>query len=41
MRADRIVVRELPARQTSEMPFVDHDDVIEAFRSNRPDGSDS
>ena len=37
MRAGRIVVREVPVQQTSEMPFVDHDDVIEAFPSNRPD----
>jgi hypothetical protein len=37
MRAGRIVVHEVPAQQTSEMPFVDHDDMIEAFPSNRPD----
>ena len=24
-------------QQTSEMPFVDHDDVIETFPANRPD----
>src|SRR5881397_1698641 len=37
MRAGGVVVREVAAQQTSEMPFVDHDDVIEAFPSNRPD----
>jgi len=37
MRAGRIVVREVPVQQTSEMPFVDHDDVIETFPANRPD----
>ena len=37
MRAGDIVVREVPAQQASEMPFVDHDDVIEAFASNRSD----
>src|SRR5207245_7586745 len=37
MRAGRIVVREVPEQQTSEMPCVDHDDGIETFPSNRPD----
>jgi hypothetical protein len=37
MRAGGVVVREVTAQQTSEMPFVDHDDLIEAFPSNRPD----
>jgi hypothetical protein len=37
MRAGGVVVREITAQQTSEMPFVDHNDVIEAFPSNRPD----
>src|SRR5437773_10121042 len=37
MRARGVVVREVTAQQASEMPFVDHDDVIEAFPSNRPD----
>jgi hypothetical protein len=37
MRAGGVVVREVPAQETSEMPFVDHDDVIEAFASNRAD----
>src|SRR5438309_9090632 len=37
MRAGRSVVREVPVQQTSEMPFVDHDDVIETFPANRPD----
>src|SRR5207245_10891203 len=32
-----VVVREVTAQQASEMPFVDHEDVIEAFPSNRPD----
>jgi hypothetical protein len=31
MRAGGVVVREVTVQQTSEMPFVDHDDVIEAF----------
>src|SRR5262245_17055049 len=31
------VVREVPAQQTAEVSFVDHDDMIEAFPSNRPD----
>jgi len=30
MRAGAVVVREVAAQQASEMPFVDHDDVIEA-----------
>src|SRR5262245_16193223 len=37
MRAGGVVVREITAQQTSEMPFVDHNDVIKAFPSNRPD----
>ena len=37
MRAGGVVVREVTAQQTAEMPFVDHDDVIEAFPTNRPD----
>ena len=38
MRADGIVVREVPAQQTAEMPpFVEHDDAIEAFPTNRAD----
>lgn len=37
MRAGGVVVREVTAQQTSEKPFVDHDDVIEAFASNRAD----
>src|SRR5437899_1583685 len=37
MRARRVVVREVAAQQASEMPFIDHEDVIEAFPSNRPD----
>jgi hypothetical protein len=37
MRAGGVVVREITAQQTSEMPFVDHEDVIEAFPSNRAD----
>src|SRR5438132_11372050 len=37
MRARGVVVREVTAQQASEMPFVEHDDVIEAFPSNRPD----
>src|SRR5437667_6341576 len=37
MRARRVVVGEVPAQQASEMPFVEDDDVIEAFPSNRPD----
>jgi hypothetical protein len=37
MRARGVVVREVTAHQTAEVPFVDHDDVIEAFPSNRPD----
>src|SRR5437899_6672480 len=35
MRARRVVVGEVPAQQASEMPFVEDDDVIEAFPSNR------
>ena len=37
MRAGGVIVREVPEQQASEMPFVDHDDVIEAFASNRAD----
>src|SRR5207245_2312431 len=37
MRASGVVVREVTAQQASEMPFVDDEDVIEAFPSNRPD----
>src|SRR5439155_6232075 len=37
MRASGVVVREVTAQQASEVPFVEHDDVIEAFSSNRPD----
>ena len=37
MRAGGVVVREVAAQQASEMPFVEHDDVIEAFASNRAD----
>ena len=37
MRAGGVVVRKVTAQQTSEMPFVDHDDMIKAFASNRPD----
>src|SRR2546422_3133597 len=37
MRAGGVVVREVTAQQASEVPFVEHDDVIEAFSSNRPD----
>ena len=37
MRARGVVVREVTAQQAAEMPFVEHDDVIEAFPSNRPD----
>src|SRR5437867_3551588 len=39
MRAGGVVVREVTTQQASEMPFADHDDVIEAFPSNRPDGA--
>jgi hypothetical protein len=37
MRAGGIVVGEVTVQQTSEVAFVDHDDVIEAFASNRAD----
>jgi hypothetical protein len=37
MRARGVVVGKVAAQQPSEMPFVDHDDVIEAFASNRTD----
>jgi len=37
MRASGVVVGEVPAQEASEMTFVDHEDVIEAFASNRPD----
>jgi hypothetical protein len=36
MRAGGVVVGEIPTQQTSEMPFVDHNDVIEAFASIDP-----
>ena len=36
MRARGVVVREVAAEQAAEVSFVDHDDVIEAFPSNRP-----
>ena len=32
-----VVAHEVRAQQTSKMPFIDHDDMIEAFSSNRPD----
>jgi hypothetical protein len=35
MRAGGVVVRETPTQQTSEVPFVEHDDVIEAFPLSR------
>jgi hypothetical protein len=37
MWARGVVVREVGAQQAAEMPFVEHDDAIEAFPSNRPD----
>jgi hypothetical protein len=37
MRAGGVVVREVAAQQTAEVRFVDHDDVIEAFPTNRAD----
>ena len=37
MRAGGIVVRQVTAQQASEVPFAEHDDVIEAFASNRAD----
>src|SRR4029077_6121407 len=37
MRAGGVVIREVPAQQTAEVPFVDHDDVVEAFPTNRAD----
>ena len=37
MRAGGVVVGEIPTQQASEVPFVQHDDVIEAFPSNRAD----
>jgi hypothetical protein len=36
MRARGVVVRGVAAEQAAEVSFVDHDDVIEAFTSNRP-----
>src|SRR3989442_7587070 len=39
MRARGVVVLEATAQQAAEMPFVEHDDAIEAFPSNRPDDS--
>ena len=35
MRAGGVVVREIRTQQTSEVPFVEHDDVIEAFPLSR------
>jgi hypothetical protein len=37
MQAGGVVVREVTAQQASEVPFIEHDDVIEAFPSNRAD----
>jgi hypothetical protein len=37
MRAGGVVVREVSAQQAPEVAFVEHDDVIEAFPTNRPD----
>jgi len=37
MRARGVVVREVSAQQAAEVSFVEHDDVIETFPSNRPD----
>src|SRR5437899_11660365 len=37
MRAGGVVVRAVTAQEASEVPFVEHDDVIEAFWRNRPD----
>ena len=37
MRAGGVVVHEVTAQQASEVPFAEHDDVIEAFASNRAD----
>ena len=37
MRAGGVVVREVTAQQASEVPFVEHDDVIEALPSDRAD----
>jgi hypothetical protein len=37
MRAGGVLVREVTAQRASEVPFVAHDDVIEAFPPNRPD----
>src|SRR5215475_5776990 len=37
MRAGGVVVPEVPAQQTTEVSFVDHDDMIEAFQANRAD----
>jgi hypothetical protein len=39
MRAGGVVVPQVRAQETSEMPLVEHDDVIEAFTSNRPDNA--
>ena len=35
MRAGGVVVREVSTQQASEVAFVDHNDVIETFTSNR------
>jgi hypothetical protein len=37
MGAGGVVVREVTALQASEVRFVEHDDVIEAFSTNRAD----
>jgi len=37
VRPRNVVVHEVRAKQATQMTFVDHDDVIEAFPSNRPD----
>ena len=37
MRAGGVVVREVSTQQASEVAFVDHNDVIETFTSNRAD----
>ena len=37
VRPRDVVVHEICLQQASEMPFVDHDDVTEAFPSNRAD----
>jgi hypothetical protein len=37
MRAGSVVVRQVRPQDTSEMPLIEHNDVIEAFPSKRPD----